>query len=490
MKLKVKNFNWYAGHPVVILNEKTAKKMNIFVDDRVEITTPKKRVYAPVDIFTKLIKNNEIGISHELGRIIKTKTGTKIEVSSSELSEASFLIKKKLNGATLTQKELTLLISEIVHNNLSEGEIAFFTAAEKLQGMSSRETINLTKAMVKTGARLKFKGKYVADKHCIGGVAGNRTTPIIVAICASLGITIPKTSSRAITSASGTADVIETISDVELPLKKIVKVVETQGGCLAWGGSLGLAPSDDKIIQVERLLGLDIQPQLLASIMSKKISVGTKHLLIDIPYGRGAKVKDLTHAKNLGRKFYKIAKHFKIKMKVVYTDGSQPVGNGFGPVLEMLDVLAVLQGNGPEDLRQKSIDLSIELIKLCGIKDAKKKAEKALASGKAYEKFKDIINAQNGKKNFKERVSKLKLAKFKKTIRAKKSGKITYISNKGINSLCRILGTPETISAGAYLHKHVGKIKKGDPLLTLYTESKTKMKDALKFLEEFKPINN
>ena len=220
MKLKVKNFNWYAGHPVVILNEKTAKKMNIFVDDRVEITTPKKRVYAPVDIFTKLIKNNEIGISHELGRIIKTKTGTKIEVSSSELSEASFLIKKKLNGATLTQKELTLLISEIVHNNLSEGEIAFFTAAEKLQGMSSRETINLTKAMVKTGARLKFKGKYVADKHCIGGVAGNRTTPIIVAICASLGITIPKTSSRAITSASGTADVIETISDVELPLKK------------------------------------------------------------------------------------------------------------------------------------------------------------------------------------------------------------------------------------------------------------------------------
>ena len=487
MKLKIKNFNWHAGKPVVFLNDKTAKKMNVFVDDRVAITS-KSKVYAIVDIFPKLVKQNEIGISHELARILKLRTGVTVEVSVSEMSDASFLIKKKISGKTLSQKELELVISEIVHNNLTEAEIAFFTAAEKLNGMNFKETISLTKAMVKTGAILKFRGKYIADKHCIGGIAGNRTTPIAVAICAASGLMLPKTSSRAITSAAGTADVIETISEVEIPLKKIIKVVSQTGACLAWGGSLGLAPSDDKIIQVERLLSLDIEPQLLASVMAKKISAGAKHILIDIPYGSGAKIKNIKKAKNLGRKFLQIAKYFKLKMKVTYTDGSQPIGNGFGPVLEMLDIIKVFQGGGPLDLKEKSIYLASELIKLCGIKNSKNKAREALESGKAYKKFKEIINAQNGKKNFDTKIKNLKLAKFKKTIPAQKSGVITKISNKGINSMCRILGTPETVGAGVYLYKHLEKIKKGEPLLTLYTESKVKMKDALKFMKEFKPI--
>ena len=120
--------------------------------------------------------------------------------------------------------------------------------------------------------------------------------------------------------------------------------------------------------------------------------------------------------------------------------------------------------------------------------NARKAAEEILSSGKAYEKFKEIINAQNDKKDFDKRVKELSLAKFKKVIKAKKSGKISVISNKGINSLCRVLGTPETTTAGAYLHKHLSPVKKGEPLLTLYTESKTKMKDALRFIKEFKPI--
>jgi AMP phosphorylase len=489
MKLKIKNFNWLAGRPVVILNDKTAKKLNVFVDDRVAISNSKK-VYAVVDIFTKLVKDKEIGLSHELGQILKLKNGATVEVSSSELSDASFLIKKKLNGEALNKKELAYLVSEIVHNNLTEAEIAFFTAAEKLNGMSDSEIINLTKAMAKTGAKLKFRGKYIADKHSIGGIAGNRTTPIVVAICAAAGLTLPKTSSRAITSASGTADVIETISNVELSLKEITKIVNKTGACLAWGGSLGLAPSDDKIIQVERLLNLDIEPQLIASILSKKIAAGSKYILIDIPYGKSAKVETLSKAKQLGRKFEKIGKKFKLKIKVVYTDGSQPIGNGFGPVLEMLDVLSILQNSlgFPIDLRMKSIFLASELMSLCGIKDARNKARNILDSGKAYEKFKEIIGAQNKSKDFDKRIQELPLAKINKIIKATKTGKITEINNKKINSLCRILGTPETVSSGVYLHKHVGKIKKGEPIITLYTKSKSKMKDALKFIKETNPI--
>ena len=487
MKLKIKNFNWLAGKPVVILNEKTAKKMNVFVDDRIAIMGDKK-FYAVVDIFSKLVKENEIGLSSELGKIIKKKNKSFIEVGTSEMSNASFLIKKKLNGTKLNGKELEYLVAEIVNNNLTAAEIAFFTSAQKLNGMTMEETINLTRAMVKTGAKLKFEGKYIADKHCIGGIAGNRTTPISVAICAAIGLTIPKTSSRAITSASGTADVIETISSVEIPLAKVKSTVNKVGACLAWGGSLGLAPSDDKIIQVERLLNLDVEPQLLASIMSKKISAGSKYILIDVPYGRGAKIATKKRAESLGKKFEAIGRAFKVKLKVVYTNGSQPVGNGYGPILEMLDVIKVLENNGPEDLKEKSLFLATELTKLCGIKNARKKCEEALSSGKAYDKFKEIINSQNGKKNFNEKIDALKLAKYKQIIRAPKTGKITIISNKGINNLCRVLGTPETISAGAYMHKHIGKVKKGEKLLTLYSESKTKLRAGVKFYKEFKPI--
>jgi len=492
MRLKIKNFNWLAGRPVVILNDKTAKKMNVFVGDRVAISTKPSapKVYSVVDIFPKLVGKNTIGLSHEMTKILKLKNRAVVEVGTSELSDASFLIKKKIEGATLTQKELEYLVSEIVHNNLTEAEIAFFTASQKLNGMKFEETVALTRAMVATGAMLKFKGKYVADKHCIGGIAGNRTTPIAVAICATVGLTLPKTSSRAITSAAGTADVIETVSDVEIPLKRIEKIVQTVGACLAWGGSLGLAPSDDKIIQVERLLNLDIEPQLLASIMSKKIAAGAKYILIDIPYGKGAKVKTLDKAKSLGKKFQRIGKEFKLKLKVVYTNGSHPIGNGIGPVLEMQDVLSVLQNlkETPQDLREKSLFLATELIKLCGIKNARKKAEEALTSGKAYEKFKEIINAQNGENNFDEKVRELKLGKFKRTVKAKQSGRITTISNKGINSLCRVLGTPETISAGCYLHKQKGKIVKGEPIITLYSENRGKLRDGIKFLKEFRPI--
>ncbi len=489
MKLKIKNLEWLAGRPVAILNDVTSKKMNVFVDDRIEILNSKK-VYAVVDIFPKLVKNNEIGLSKELSKILGMKNNSSIEVGVSPLSDATSLIKRKLQGDELNREELTLLISEIVHNNLTEAEIAYFAAAEKLNGMSMKEIINLTKAMAKTGTKLKFDGRYIADKHCIGGVAGNRTTPIVVSICAAAGLILPKTSSRAITSASGTADVIETISNVELSLKDIKRIVKKTGACLAWGGSLGLAPSDDKIIRVERLLNLDIEPQLLASIMSKKISAGSKYVLIDIPYGHGSKVNSLVSAKKLGNRFKLLAKNFKLKIKMVYTNGSQPVGNGFGPTLEMFDILKVLKnvGNVPEDLKNKSLFLSAELMKLCGIKDSANKAKEILSSGKAYEKFVEIVNAQNGKNNIEKKIEELKLAKFSKKIKAKKTGKITQISNEKINGLCRILGTPETIGAGVYLHKHLGKVKNGEIVMTLYSESKKKMRGAVKFIKEFKPI--
>ncbi len=490
MKLKAKIFNWLAGRPVVVINQKTAEKLNVHVDERILLSSDGKKIHAVVDIFEKIVKNNEIGLSHEVNSYLKLKNNSKVEIIASELNPAGKIIKKKIEGKPLSKKELQIVISEIVQNKLTEPEIAYFVAAEKLRGMSLQEVINLIKAMVKSGNKLKFKRKIIADKHSIGGIAGNRTTPIVVSICAAAGLILPKTSSRAITSAAGTADVIETIANVEFPAKKLQKIVNKIGACLVWGGALGLAPSDDKIIQVEHILNLDIEPQLLASIMSKKIASSSNHIIIDIPYGKSAKVETKKRAKKLGRKFKQLARHFKLKLKIIYTDGKQPIGKGIGPVLEMIDVLNVLKNDphAPQDLRKKSLYLASELMKLCNIKNSRKKAKEILESGKAYEKFKEIINTQNNAEDFDKRISKLKPAKFKKIIKAKKTGEIAEIDNRKINTLCNVLGTPETKTAGVYLHNNIGKIKKHEPLITLYSESESKLKDGLKYYRQYNPI--
>jgi len=489
MKLKAKNLNWLAGRPVVILSREISKKINVHVNERVLLKHKNKKIYAVVDIFSEILKGEEIGLSKEISSFLKTEKNAIVEVSIAETYLASMIIKKKLEGGTLNQQEIDILIKEINNNNLTEQEIAYFVAAEKLVGMSLDETISLTRSMVSNGKRLQFEDYIIADKHCIGGIAGNRTTPIIVAICAAAGLKMPKSSSRAITSASGTADVIETIANVEHSADSIKKIVDKTNGCLVWGGSLGLAPSDDKIIHVERALNLDVEPQLIASILSKKISAGSTHILIDIPYA-GGKIKSIWQARRLGNKFSTVAKYFGLKIETVYTDGTQPIGNGFGPILEMFDVLSVLQNKKdcPFDLKQKSVYLASQLMSLCGISDSKNKAKQILESGEAYKKFIEIINAQNNSEDFHERVKSLKLARFSKTISASSDGKIIEITNRKMNSLCRILGTPETASAGVYLHKHLGYVKKNEKIMTLYSESLDRLKDAEEFLETSNPI--
>ncbi|VVB80640.1 AMP phosphorylase [uncultured archaeon] len=489
MRLKSKNLRWIAGRPVVILTEKAAKKLNVHVDDRVKVSLNKKSIYAVVDLFEGVVRDAEIGLSKEISSYLRTKGNETLEISTAEMFLGAKIIKKKLDGASLTKEEIVKVVSEITNNNLTETEIAYFVSAEKNQGMTLQETIYLTEAMINSGKHIHFKDKIVADKHCIGGIAGNRTTPIVVSICTAAGLKMPKSSSRAITSASGTADVMETIANVELSTDKIKKIVDKTNGCLVWGGSLGLAPSDDKIIQVERILNLDVEPQLLASIISKKISAGSNRIVVDIPYG-GGKMKTKGEAKALGDKFAKIGKHFNVKFKPVYTDGTQPIGNGFGPVLEMQDVLSVLRNEPdcPQDLKKKSLYLAAEIMSLCGIYFAGSKAKKILESGEAYKKFKEIVNAQNESKDFDKRVKSLSLAKVHFHYYSPKSGKVVEINNQKINSLCRILGTPENPRAGVYLHRHLGKVKEGDDLLTLYSESEERLKDAEKFLLEYQPI--
>lgn len=490
MKLKVKFLKWSAGIPGIMINDNTAKEIGVNTFGRVSIKTltkyPKELSTFVNTVGTK-IKEDEVLVSSETQTRLNLKKGDKIDVNFARPPISVEYIRKKLDGKKLSSKEINLIIKDVVRNNLSDPEISLFVSAMYKQGMTEKETIRLIKAILKTGNRLNIKHKKLIDKHSIGGVAGNRTTPIVVSICAAAGLMFPKTSSRAITSAAGTADTIETFAKVEFKMKELKKIIYKTNAFMVWGGALGMVPADSKIIKIEKILKIDPESQLIASIMSKKLAVGSKYILIDIPYGKTAKVSR-QHANKLKKKFEKLGKYFHKKLKVVITNGSQPIGNGVGPAMELQDIMNILDPSkeGPKDLRDKSLFLAGELLEMTktfkkgtGIK----MAEDILNSGKALQKFKEIIKAQGGK------VVKLKEAKYKHTILAKSSGKIIEIDNKKTNSLARVAGCPADKFAGLYFHKKVGnKIKKGELLMTIYAESKPRLGEAINYYKRERPI--
>lgn len=488
MKLNTKLLKWSAGVPVALLNTKTAEHLGIRIKDRILIETSSKKLITIVDTIGLLVKENEIAVSSELKERLNLRKWQKVEVEFAESPESLVLIKKKLDGKRLSKKEVYLIIRDIVLNSLSEAEIALFISAMYKQGMNFKEKVSLVEAILETGNKLNLKRKLVVDKHSIGGIAG-RVTPIIVSICASAGLTMPKTSSRAITTPAGTVDAIETLAEVEFSMSELRKIIQKTNACMVWGGALGMVPADSKIIQVEKMLNIDPEAQMLASIIAKKISVGSSHIIIHLPYGKSAKVGK-SKALRLKKEFEKLGKHFHKKIKGIPIKNNGPVGNGVGPMLEMIDVIKVLKREDKcYQLEDRALTLSGELLEMTG--KAKKgkgysKAKEILDSGKAFEKFKQIIKAQGGSLS----KSKLKYANFKKDIFSKKSGKVTEVDNKKINSLARIAGCPLDKSAGLYIYSHKGdRVKRGDKILTIYAESKPRLREAVKSYKEINPIS-
>lgn len=489
MELRIKFLNWSTGLFGAMLSKKTAELSGIKTADRISIKTlsrKPKEILTFVNTIGDLVKDKEIVVSSETKDLLKLKNRQKVSVSLAPGPKSLAFIKKKMDGKELSQKEISQIITDLTTNSLSEAEIALFISSMYEVGTSFKETIYLINAYVNSGERLNLNKKLVVDKHSIGGIPGNRTTPIVVSICAAAGLTFPKNSSRAITCAAGTSDVIETLAPVAFTTKDLAKIIKKTNACLVWGGGLGMVPADSKMILIEKKLRIDPKANLLASIISKKLAVGSNFILIDIPYGKNAKVNKKS-ALILKKDFEKIGNYFKKKIKVVLTKGDEPIGNGIGPVLEMRDVLSVLKNEkNSSDLKRKALFLSSEILEMTG--KAKKgegtiMAEEILISGRAFKKFKEIIEAQGGK------IKSLPDAKFKQEVYSSKSGKITYIDNSKINALGRITGAPVDHSAGLYLHQHMGsKITKGQILLTVFSESKERLDQAIEFYKKEKPI--
>lgn len=461
---------------VAIINEKIAKELDVRASERIDLIVGKKELTALIDTTGKSeLADNEIGLFAETWDKLGVTSKDRIKIKIAQKPESDTYIKEKLQGKELNQREIDTIVKDIVNDDLSDIEMTYFVAGCFINGLSDKETANLTKSIVKHGGQLKFKDKIVMDKHCIGGVPGNRTTMVVVPMVTALGYLMPKTSSRAITSPSGTADTMEVLANVVNEVSKLKKIANKIGGFITWGGGVDLAAADDKLIRVRYPLKLDPEGMLLASIMAKKHSVSSNYVLIDIPIGEQAKVKTKKDAVHLKKRFLRIAKMLGMKMKVVITDGSQPIGYGVGPLLEAEDVIKVLKNSpdAPKDLAEKSIMLVTELLYLTGKYKLKYRARRAavnvLKSGKAWEQFQKIIKAQ-GRKKLPKRGEHIMI------VRAGKNGTVTKIQNKLIANMARTAGAPQDAGAGVLIHKKLGqKVKKGEALFTVHACNKIRI---------------
>lgn len=452
---------------------------------RVQVSTQNKTIVASLAVVhSDILVPGQVSLSESAQNELGVSEGDPLIISHLSPIDSFGLVRAKIFGEKLTLDHYNAIMSDIIESNYSNVQISAFICACSGNQMSVKEVEYLTKAMVQSGKQLTWNQKIIADKHCIGGLPGNRTTPIIVAIAAVAGLTIPKTSSRAITSPSGTADTLEVFTKVNLSLSKLKKVVNTEGGCLAWGGVLQLSPVDDILIKVERLLDLDGENQLIASILSKKSAAGSTHIIIDIPVGPTAKVRTKEAAKSLKKKIETVATALGLHIQVFLTDGSQPIGRGIGPILEALDIVSVFENNptAPKDLREKALFLSGALLEMTGkapLHQGKKMAQRILESGAAWEKFMAICKAQG---QFKLPTHK---APFNHPVYAKKSGVITQIDNRKLAKLAKLTGAPTHPHAGIWFDAPIGKhIQTGDLLMTLYTENQGELNYALRYLTE------
>lgn len=436
---------------------------------KVELRGGGKHILATLNIIDHddLLAPSEVGVSDQAFALLGLPEGADIDLEQAKPPESLGAVHAKIRGAELSKAAIDQVIRDVAAMRYSRMEIAAFLVA--CAGfLSTSEVLHLTQAMVEVGNRLAWPGNVVVDKHCIGGVPGNRTSMIIVPIVAAHGLTIPKTSSRAITSPAGTADTMEVLTRVDLNSDEMRNVVAAEGGCLVWGGHVNLSPADDILISVERPLNLDAPGQLVASILSKKLAAGVTHLVLDIPVGPSAKVRDQASALHLRKLFDYVAGQIGLALDVMITDGTEPIGRGVGPALEARDVMQVLRCDkaAPLDLRERALAIAARVLDFDPALrggGGPKRARELLDSGAALRKMERILTAQGRPQ------SNTLLGTLTHEVRAKMDGEVAAIDCYRIARLARSAGAPADKGAGIDLLKKVGnRVIRGEPLYRIH----------------------
>jgi len=486
MKLKVNILGIESGgKPIVFLNRLDADEIGVAASARVRLGS-KKEITAIVNVATTSVKKGFIGVNEEVRKALALKQDSLVDVEISTFPKSLQFIRNKLSGRKLLYEEIYEIVKDVVDGNLNESEIAAFVTALHVQGLDLDEATSLASSMVQTGKQLKLNEKIIVDKHSIGGVPGDKTTLLVVPIVAAAGLVIPKTSSRAITSAAGTADRAEVLMPVNLGSEEMQKIVKKCNGCIVWGGALELAPADDIFVRTEYSLYID--PLLLPSILSKKKAVSATHLVVDIPIGRGTKVKTIGEADLLAKDIIELGRRLDIHSHCVITHGEQPVGYTVGPSLEAKEALEVLmkKANVP-DLVDKACHIAGAIFEIVGRKNGYNLAKDILRTGKAEKKLREIIFLQGGNSTLKP--DELVVGDNILQIKAKKAGQVLWMDNNILVEIARAAGAPKDKGAGiVFSKKHGDMVANNEVLFTIYAEKARKLSRAEEILEEQEPI--
>lgn len=450
---------------------------------RINVRVGERQIIASLNVVHgDWLAPGHVGMSEAAWHALQPQANVEARFAHPAPLESMSDVRAKIYGHALDEAQMQRIVADIVNRRYSDIELSAFLTACGGNNLGLNEVVALTRAMVNNGERLQWEHAPVVDKHSVGGLPGNRTTPIIVAIVTCHGLVMPKTSSRAITSPAGTADTMEMLAPVALSATELRAVVEREGGCIAWGGAMHFSPADDIMIRVERALELDSEGQMVASVLSKKAAAGSTLVVIDIPVGPTAKVRSAVAARSLARMLEEVAAQTGLSVIPVLTDGTQPVGTGIGPALEAHDVLAVLQNmaTAPRDLRARAIALAGALLEVAGkaqAGDGERLAAATLDDGRAWLKFQAICVAQGGMRTPPR-------ADLVMNISAQRAGTITVIDNRKLARAAKLAGAPAAPAAGLLLRKRVGdRVDSGETLFELHAESRGELNYAADYVK-------
>lgn len=479
--------------PSVLIHKNDAETLGIKEQSRAvlkEKNTGTSAV-AEVHVSEKALRTGEIILGSLAAEKLQAKDGDKIEITARGVPASLKYIVKKMDNGKLTRNETAAIVKDITGGVLSPEEISPFVSAIYINGLDMDETEYLAREMIDSGEKLTFSKGPVVDKHSIGGVPGNKISLLVVPTIAAANLLIPKTCSRAITGAGGTADLMEALAPVAFSAKEVQEMTEKAGGVIVWGGTTNIVPADDILIRYEYPLKINPRGKMLASILAKKKAAGSDICVIDIPTGPGAKVATEEEGKILAGQLIELGKRLDMKVECALTYGGFPIGRDVGVNLEVAEALRILEekdGNGSLVLKSCAVaGIALEMAGAAKHGDGADAAMRLIQNGKAHQKMMDIIEVQGGDPKIKS--SDLPAGEFSYAVEAPEDGYIVSISNRPVIDIARAAGSPADHGAGIHLNRKVGEpVKKGEVLYTIYADKEWKLSKAMKIAEESRPV--
>ena len=419
--------------------------------------------------------------------------------AAAETFRAIDVIRKKRDGGELSRNEIESLVNSYTRGDIPDYQMSAWLMAVVLRGMTRAETAALTDAMLRSGEVLDLSALPAkkVDKHSTGGV-GDKTSLVLAPLAAAAGVMVPMISGRGLGHTGGTLDKLEAIPgfNVNLPVAQFRRVLETCG-CAMIGQTAEIAPADRKLYALRDVTGTVESPYLIcASIMSKKLAEGIDALVLDVKTGSGAFMKSEKDAVFLAELMVETGERMGKQMVALITDMDQPLGSMIGNALEVVEVVEVLRGEGPEDLRQLCLELAGWMLHLGGVADTvaegKKQSEKLIASGEALDKFRQMVALQGGDLRAIDEAKKLPQAQHTMILSSSKKGYLAALQCEQVGTACVILGggrerKEDSVdpAVGIVLHKKVGDpVSSGEALATIYYNAEARAGRARQLLDE------